>query len=161
MKIDTYLALDEHGNPVLLGKPVAITNDESKLTKVDDLEWVRRSDIIRDTAREFEEFSDQDIRERLRGITSRQLDATEISQFREDVRAQVLDDLVDILNWSHFGRLRTRRTVRLTAPKGYIRKTLNSLSKEELEEIEARLQAHGWGDLEIEALRARRSQKAS
>lgn len=114
------------------------------------IEVARRSDAVREAAREFEDLSDQDVKERLKGTTSRQLSPAEISGFRDDVRRQVLDDLIDVLDQGHRGVLRRRRTVRLSAPRGYRVKATNGLSADELAEVRERLSARGWSMMELD-----------
>jgi hypothetical protein len=104
----------------------------------------RRRDAVREAAREFEPLSDQDVRERLRGVTNRPLTEAEVASFAADVAAQVLDDLVDGLDQMLRGRMRRRRTVRLAMPRGYIRKALNDRTDPELSSIADRLVARGW-----------------
>lgn len=150
----TRIELDEVGYPVLLldtqiidEKVASPSPDASSLEP--SLELARRRDAVREAAREFEDLSDQDIKERLKGVTNRELEDNEIAVFREDVRAQILDDLVDVLDQSTRGRLRSRRTVRVVAPKGYRRKALNGLSESERSDIEERLRARGWSEIDI------------
>lgn len=150
----TRLELDEAGFPVLLedanktASSVGSTaSDPTPVTE--SLEFTRRRDAVREAAREFEDLSDQDIKERLKGVTNRELSDNEIALFRQDVRAQVLDDLVDVLDQSTRGKLRSRRTVRIVSPKGYRRKTLNGMSEDERSEIKDRLQARGWTEHDV------------
>lgn len=150
----TRLELDEAGYPVLLEDANRTTSSVGKSPPeptpvVESLELARRRDAVREAAREFEDLSDQDIKERLKGVTSRELSDNEIAIFRENVRAQILDDLVDVLDQSTRGRLRTRRTVRVVAPKGYRRKALNGLSESERSEIKDRIRARGWSEIDI------------
>lgn len=143
---------DEHGFPILrLAAPMPSSSDP---TKVDDQsrmrpsgdESGRRRDAVREAAREFETISDQDARERLRGVTIRPLATDEISAFVADVRAQQVDDMVDVLDQLVRGRLRARRTVRLMAPRGYVKRTLGALDDDELVGLAGRLRARGWDD---------------
>jgi hypothetical protein len=116
-------------------------------------------DAVRAAAREFEQFSDQDIREFLKGRTNRELSESEIQAFLSDVRAQQLDDLVDVLDQNERGKLRSRRFVRVTAPRGYTRKTLNGLSDQELQSLVRRLRANGWNDKQVNAFAKRLPEK--
>ncbi len=148
------LALDAHGLPVLVADHVEPSTDSTAL------ELARRRDAVRSAAREFEDLSEQDLRERLRGVTSRPLDAADLQQLRDDVRAQVLDDLVDLLDQARMGRLRKRRHVRIQAPKGYVVKCVHGLSEVEAADVEARLRARGWGDVDVrEALLDKRPRR--
>jgi hypothetical protein len=116
-------------------------------------------DAVRAAAREFEQFSDQDIKEFLKGRTNRELSESEIQAFLADVRAQQLDDLVDVLDQNERGKLRSRRFVRVTAPRGYTRKTLNGLSDQELQSLVRRLRANGWNDKQVNAFAKRLPEK--
>lgn len=150
----TRIELDEAGFPVLLenanktASPVG-SSAPNPTPVTESLEFTRRRDAVREAAREFEDLSDQDIKERLKGVTNRELSDNEIALFRQDVRAQILDDLVDVVDQATRGKLRSRRTVRVIAPKGYRRKTLNGLSEAERSEIKDRLQARGWTEHDI------------
>lgn len=156
------IALDERGNPILTrahlaassstGSSITVDPEQTSTTtpiSVNLLEQARRRDAVRDAAREFEELSEQDLRERLRHATTRPLTAAEIAGFRNDVRAQVLDDLVDALDQNRRGKRRSRRTVRVVAPRGYIVKMKRGLSAEERDEVESRLRARGWTDQDV------------
>jgi hypothetical protein len=163
-------AFDEHGYPVLLSNrkftveppfdadflahanqsdPSVGIQPKKPTTVVEPLELARRRDAVREAAREFEDLSDQDVRERLAGKTKRELTVDEVAQFRSEVRTQVLDDLVDMLDQSTRGRLRSRRTVRVVAPKGYRVKLIRGLSADEQDEVEDRLKARGWTDQDV------------
>jgi hypothetical protein len=110
----------------------------------------RRRDAVREAAREFEPLSDQDVRERLKGVTNRPLTEAEVASFTADVAAQVLDDLVDALDQMLRGRKRRRRTVRIVVPRGYLRKALNDRTDAELSSLAGRLAARGWTREQIE-----------
>lgn len=118
-------------------------------------EWARRLDAVREAAREFETFSAQDISEWLRGKTTRPLTDDEIKGFMADVRAQQLTDLVDILDQGERGSRRQRRHVRVFAPRGYTRKTLNSLQPDELKLLVQRLRSRGWTSKQVKGLAKR------
>ncbi len=134
--VNGRLAVDRAGYPVLLADPPEPPSPSSpELTT-----GSKRRDLVRELAREFEDLSIQDLRERSDVLTA----ASELAQLQMEVRAQVLDDLVDVLDQRHRGRLRARRTVRLQAPKGYTKKLLNSLSEIESGDVASRLRARGW-----------------
>lgn len=139
----TSLAVDAGGFPVLQGprKPPPAP---------DDLELARRRDAVREAAREFESLSSQDLLERLKGTTTRDLTPAEISQFGADVHQQVLDDLVDVIDQNTRGVLRRRRTVRVAAPKGYRVMTIKGLSADELVNVRDRLAARGWSHVDLD-----------
>jgi hypothetical protein len=139
--------------------PPVLARPTGTPANVDPAEWARRMDAVRAAAREFEQFSDQDIREFLKGRTNRELSESEIQAFLSDVRAQQLDDLVDVLDQNERGKLRSRRFVRVTAPRGYTRKTLNGLSDQELQSLVRRLRANGWNDKQVNAFAKRLPEK--
>lgn len=152
--MDTKMIFDERGLPrlQLVDVPAsAAPKSPSKVPSdgVSDDELSRRRDAVREAAREFETLDDQDIRERLRGVTNRALSEDEVSQFTADVRQHQLDDLVDVLDQRTRGKRRGRRTVRLQAPRGYVRKTLNALTDDERAGMTARLRARGWSQAEV------------
>jgi hypothetical protein len=115
-------------------------------------ELARRLDAVRVAAREFEQFGTQDIREWLKGKTTRDLSDGEIEAFMRDVRSQQLSDLVDILDQAQRGVMRNRRHVRVMAPRGYTRKTMNGLSDDELKQLVIRLRARGWSQQQVKTL---------
>lgn len=180
----TEIALDEHGRPILLDAAVRQIPVESgnplrapagrfgsrvggrsavpdlhgsgrPPTGIPEDEWARRLDAVREAAREFESFNEQDITEWLKGKTNKELTAAEIKAFLSDVRSQQLADLVDILDQAERGKKRGRRFVRVSAPRGYTRKTLNALDDVELQDLARRLRARGWADSEMKSLVSR------
>lgn len=152
------LDVDHKGFPILL----ADTPTGSTQSKVAEEEpsgpkdwqtgqWDRRADAVRDFAREFETYNAHDLRELLKGRTNRVLTDSEIMQFLADVREQQLNDVLDVLDQLERGKLRGRRFVRVVAPGGYLRKTLNALTAGEISRLEERLRARGWTDQQVEA----------
>lgn len=131
---------------------VAATEPVSPSTRpstVDHVEWARRWDAVREAAREFEVLSEQDLKERLRGVTTKPLEDGDLIQFKADVRAAVLDDLIDVLDQTVRGKLRGRRTVRVNAPRNYVKKTMKALTPEEVTQLESRLRSRGWTDKQV------------
>ncbi len=128
----SHLAVDRAGWPVLLSDPPVTTVKPA----VSSTAQAERRDLVRELAREFEDLSVQDLIER---VESSKRSLSDIAQLQMEVRAQVIDDLVDVLDQRHRGRLRARRTVRLQAPKGYVRKILAGLTEIEAKEITRRL----------------------
>lgn len=118
-------------------------------------EWARRQDAVREAAREFETFAVQDAKEWLKGVTQRDLTDQEVAQFVADVHAQVIADVVDILDHNERGVLRARRKVRVVAPKGYVKKTVNALSDSEWIQVMSRLKTRGLTDRQIKGIASR------
>ncbi len=139
----TRIAVDRDGWPMLLtDPPVAIVKPAVSATA-----QAERRDLVRELAREFEDLSVQDLTERIEPVKASLgiRTASDVAELQMEVRAQVLDDLVDVLDQRHRGRLRARRTVRLQAPKGYVKKALNGLTEIEANEITRRLvDGRGW-----------------
>lgn len=137
------LAIDHAGWPVLLadgsGSPAPVTGVVSAVRSSD-----ARRDLVRELAREFDDLSIQDLRERTDVQAS-----NELAQLQAEVRAQVLDDLLDVLDQRVRGRLRKRRTVRLQAPRGYVRRVLAGISAIESEGLAGRLRDRGWSSDDI------------
>jgi hypothetical protein len=118
----------------------------------------RRDDAVRDAAREFESgsFDIGDAAEFLQGKTKRPLDDDELEGFMQDVEDQRINDLVDILDQRlrrgvfAGSKARGRRFVRVQAPKGFTRKTLNGLDDSQIKRIADRLSARGWTPPELD-----------
>lgn len=117
--------------------------------EVDPIEWARRLDAVREAAREFEEFAPADLSEWLKGKANRDLSEDEVNAFLADVRAQVVDDLVDLLDYKSRQRGRARRFVRVEAPRGYTKLTLGKLTDDEISMLDDRLRSRGWSEDDI------------
>lgn len=118
-------------------------------------ELSRRHDAVREAAREFEPFNEQDVKEWLKGKTNRVLSDAEVASFAADVRKQQLTDLIDVLDQNERGALRGRRHVKVRAPRGYILKTLKSLTDDELRSVASRLKAKGWDAKALKGLQGK------
>ncbi len=112
---------------------------------VDPLEFGRMTDAVRDAARQFDDFDEGDAQEFL-AARARDPDAVDLQAFLDMVRQQHVTDLVDIIDQQlrssgikPFGR----RTVKVTAPRGYVRKTVKNLSDDEVAQIMHRLESRG------------------
>lgn len=117
---------------------------------VDDVQaYLRQRDAVRDIAREMDELASGDIQDLLAGRLTRPLEEEEITAFLTQVRQQRIDDLVDMLDWQFRNLIenvkRGRRRVRLTAPRGWVRKVFNSMTDEEILSVINRLEARGHG----------------
>jgi len=109
--------------------------------------YLRQLDAVRDLAREMDDVDVGDIQDLLAGRLTRPLEAQEIEQFLAQVRVQRLNDLVDLLD-SQFRNLidsvkRGRRKVKITAPRGWVRKVFNGLTDDEVLSVINRLEARG------------------
>lgn len=115
-------------------------------------EWEHRLDAVRDAARENDVLSEGDVQDFL---VNRLVDASKFDprQFVADVRAQRVDDLVDILDHRLRGEIegmiRSRRHVRLVSPKGWVKRVQNGLTDAEHLTVARRLVKRGWDSGDI------------
>lgn len=111
-------------------------------------QFERRQDIVRDLAREMDDLDDGDMKEFLKRYPSVDFSKVRIDLLKQDVRAQRLDDLVDILDSQMRGRVagmkRGRRTVKIAAPKGFQKRVFAGLEDEEVLKLVKRLEGKGW-----------------
>lgn len=111
-------------------------------------QWERRLDTIRDAAREMDSMDAGDAKEFLRGRPNIDAAKVNIDLFLQDVRAQRLDDLADILDaqlrTKVAGMRRSRRFVRLAAPKGWVTRVFAGLDDDEVVKLSKRLEGRGW-----------------
>ena len=108
-------------------------------------ELARYFDAVRDAAREMDDWGEGDIAEFLRG-RAKDMNQVDLEQFVLRVRRQRLDDIADILDTSlrRDGRLvSVRRRIKLQAPKGWLKRSMNNLQTEEVAEVARRLVARG------------------
>lgn len=114
---------------------------------VDDREWERRVDAVRDAAREMDFLSEADLREFLQGRAANP-EIVDIEAFQRDVDEQRIDDLVDILDYNLRekvnGMRRSRRWVRLVSPKGWTQRVMAQMGDDDLLTISRRLERRGW-----------------
>lgn len=125
---------------------------------VDPVEYARMYDAVREAAREFDDPSEGDLREFLKG-RARAPEQVDLANFLSQVVEQRKSDLVDWLdqNLRSSGPLkRGRRKVRISVPKGYIRKLLGSMDEDALGEISHRLEAMGHDQETVDAFFAGR-----
>ena len=112
---------------------------------VDPLEWARMQDAVRDAAREFDDFDEGDVAEFLKA-RARDPSVVDNAAFLLMVRQQHINDIADILDQ----QLRTsgslpsgKRKVRVSAPRGYMKRALAGLNADEVAQVMSRLEARG------------------
>ena len=109
--------------------------------------WERRLDMVRDAAREMDDMDVGDVKEFLKGKVA-DLSAVNAEQFVKDVREQRLDDLLDILDHqlraTVSGMQRSKRYVRLVAPKGFKDRVFAGLNDDEVIKLVKRLEGRGF-----------------
>jgi hypothetical protein len=119
---------------------------------VDPVEYARMLDAVREAAREFEDPDEGDIRDFLKG-RARSPEQVDVTNFLQQVVDQRKNDLVDWIDQQmrSSGPLRRgRRRVRISVPKGYIRRLLGKMDDNALAEIHHRLEAMGHDRSEVE-----------
>lgn len=139
-------------DPVPAPEPVPEPPTRMRPHDIESDEWEHRLDAVRDAARENDLLSEGDVQDFL---VNRLVDASKFDprQFVADVRAQRVDDLVDILDHrlrsEVDGMIRSRRYVRLVAPKGWVKRVQNGLTDAEHLTVARRLVKRGWdaGDI--------------
>lgn len=117
-------------------------------TSVRDPSLDKRLDAVRDAARENDSLDVGDLKEFLAGRTNRQPTDAELAELLAEVKSARLDDLLDVLDNQLRGRVenmkRSRRTVRVQAPKGWVKRVFNGLDDDEVRSLVGRLEAKGW-----------------
>jgi hypothetical protein len=124
--------------------------DKSRSTIPDGVDpevWNRRLDMVRAAARENDEFDEGDLKEFLTGRV-KNMDQVDIASFLADVRAQRMDDLLDILDQQTRPKIDgmkiSRRMVKMSAPKGFSKRVFNGLSDDEVISLVKRLEGRGY-----------------
>lgn len=123
--------------PAPSGLPQGVTQEQ----------WDKRRDLVRDAARELDDMDLGDAKEWLEGKVA-DMSAVNVDQFLIDVRAQRLDDLVDILDYQLRNTVqkakRARRFVRIAAPRGFQKRVFAGLDDDEVLHLVKRLEGRGW-----------------
>lgn len=123
-------------NPVAVsrsGIPQGVTTDQ----------WEKRMDMVRDAARKLVGANEADVASFLKGKVA-DLSQINLGQFLIDVRAQQVDDLVDVYDHSMRGRLSQKNGIRMQASKPYAKRLVQDLTDTEIITIVTRLLNKGW-----------------
>lgn len=112
---------------------------------VDPLAFARMMDAVRDAARNFDMFDEGDVQEFLQG---RAKDPSVIDNlaFLEMVKNQRLDDIVDILDQqlrSSGSKPFGSRKVKITAPRGFLKRAIGGLDADQIAQAMHRLEGRG------------------
>lgn len=111
-------------------------------------QYERRQDVVRDLARELDDVDNGDIKEFLKRYNDVNASKVNIELLKKDVRAQRLDDLLDILDYQMRSRVegmrRSRRFVRVQAPAGFTKRVFAGLEDGEVLRLVQRLEGRGW-----------------
>lgn len=126
---------------------------------VDPLEYKRMLDAVRDAAREFDTPDEGDIREFLAGRAANPAQV-DVAGFLARVQEQRLSDLADLIDQqlrSGGSLKRGRRTVKVSAPRGYTKRSIAQLSQPQVAEMTNRLVARGHDQENVEKFFASRT----
>lgn len=157
------IVFDEKGNPLMLvDSAVLLAATEAppapepevapleRSVKPEDVswdEWNRRQDHVKSIAREYDAAEPGDIKDFLKGHTTRDLNDEEVVQIHHDIKAHRIGDITDVLDGQLRGTVdelkRGRRTVRVVAPKGWLKRAFNNLDQKGVEQVAARLASRG------------------
>lgn len=147
----TSFSVEITGPPVGEGE-TAPAQRSSVPPGVDVEAWNRRLDMVRAAARENDDFDEGDLKEFLTGRV-KDMSQIDMTAFLADVRAQRLDDLLDILDQQTRPKVEgmkiSRRMVKISAPKGFARRVFNGLSDEEVLILVKRLEGRGYDPADL------------
>jgi len=119
---------------------------------VDPHEFARMVAAARDAAREFDDPQEGDIREFLAG-RAKNVDQVDIQGFLALVRQQRIADIADLLDQqfrsTNDAMKQGRRKVRVSAPKGFLRKAMNNLQPSEVDQIVSVVASRGHDEAEV------------
>lgn len=133
------------------GKFGVTSGKKPKQQPADSKELHRMLAAVRDAAREFDNPSEGDLREFLKGRAAHP-DRVDIQNFMEQVKQQRLVDLADMLDqqFRSTGPMKQgRRKVRVSAPRGFVRKSLRNLTPDDVSHIGHLLITRGHSEEEV------------
>lgn len=128
--------------------------EEEKAAKASKTEHMRMMDAVRDAAREFDTPTEADIKEFVAGRAKdpSKVDITKFLEMTLDQREADLIDLLDNHLRQHGPLKRGRRKLRISAPRGYLRRLMGTMDSDSIAQVSLRLQALGHGEEEVNAL---------
>lgn len=104
-------------------------------------------DIVRTAAREVGNMDTQQANDYLKGRVS-DLSKVDVGQFVFDVRAQLLDDVTDVIDAQLRGQAPNKssaqKVVRLAAPRGWLKNMYGTVQDAELVQVVQRLETRGY-----------------
>lgn len=108
-------------------------------------EHMRMMDAVREAAREYDTPTEADIREFVQG-RAKDPSKVDIQKFLEMTMDQRQADLIDLLD-NHLRQVgpmkRGRRKVRISAPRGYLRRLMRNMDSDSIAQVALRLQSMG------------------
>jgi len=133
-----------------LGDPTGPKNRSDLPDGIDELQWERRLDAVRDLARTSDTLEPEDVKQWLED-RAKEISSIDIDQFIRDVRAHRLDDLADAINTNQMTAQEKRGQVRVAAPQKWINDNMQGLEDHEILKLANRLQARGWSDEDLKS----------
>lgn len=137
--------------PAESGTEVSAPTEQEIAAKASKTEQMRMKDAVRDAAREYDTPTEADIQEFIAG-RAKDPSKVDIAKFLEMTLDQRQDDLVDMLDSylrQHGPLKRGRRKVRLSAPRGYLRRLMDSMDSDSIAQVTLRLQSRGHGEEDL------------
>lgn len=125
--------------------------EEDIAAKASKTEQMRMMDAVRDAAREYDTPTEADIQEFIAG-RAKDPSKVDIAKFLEMTLDQRQSDLVDLLDAylrQHGPLKRGRRKVRVSAPRGYLRRLMDSMDSDSIAQVTLRLQSRGHGEEDL------------
>jgi hypothetical protein len=125
-----------------------VANANSLPQGVTQEQWERRQDIVRELARQASKELNNDY---LQGFLAKHPQvqdaaAVDIESLKRDIRAQQLEDLVDILDAQLKSRVDLKNNVRLQAPRRWVPDVIARLQDNEVLDVAKRLEGGGYGE---------------
>jgi hypothetical protein len=118
---------------------------EGESSAASKTEHMRMMDAVREAAREYDTPTEADIREFVAG-RAKDPSKVDIQKFLELTLDQRQADLIDLLD-NHLRQAgpmkRGRRKVRISAPRGYLRRLMRNMDSDSIAQVTLRLQSMG------------------
>ena len=131
----------------------SVPTKEGDSSAASKTEHMRMMDAVREAAREYDTPTEGDIREFIKG-RAKDPSKVDIEKFVELTMEQRQDDLIDLLDnlLRAQGPLkRGRRKLRVSAPRGYLRRLMRSMDTDSIAQVSLRLQSLGHSEEDVTA----------
>lgn len=119
---------------------------------IEAVDWFRMLDAVREAARQGEGLTEADLRDFI-AARAKNPRAVNLQNFMQLVQQQKLADLVDILD----GQMRKdglrvsgRKSIRVIAPRGFVKKSIGTLPEGDLAQVAHRLEARGHDPQDVD-----------
>jgi hypothetical protein len=136
----------------------AADNKEGESSSTSKTEHMRMMDAVREAAREYDTPTEADIREFVAG-RAKDPSKVDIQKFLELTMDQRQADLIDLLD-NHLRQTgpmkRGRRKVRISAPRGYLRRLMRNMDSDSIAQVTLRLKSMGHDEETVKELLTRK-----